>query len=59
MKHLQADLEQMMREYAKMKELSLEQQNVIIGLEQTYQDLKEQHVVAHIEFEREKQNVTA
>ncbi len=48
-----------MREYAKMKELSLEQQNVIIGLEQTYQDLKEQHVVAHIEFEREKQNVTA
>ncbi len=49
----------MMWDYAKMKELSLEQQNVIIGLEQTYQDLKKQHVVAHIEFEREKQNVTA
>jgi hypothetical protein len=41
----------MTQDYAKMEESSLEQQSV--SLEQTYQDLKEQQVVAHIEFERE------
>jgi len=41
-----------------MEESSLEQHGVIIGLEQTCQDLKEQHVATHIEFDREKQSLT-
>ncbi len=51
---LQANLERMTRDYAKM-ESNLEQ-GIIIGLEQTCQDLREQHVVAHIKFDREKQS---
>ncbi len=47
----------MTRNYAKMEESSLEQHGIIIGLEQTYQDLKEQQVVAHIEFDKEKQSL--
>jgi hypothetical protein len=39
-----------------MEESNSEQQGIIIGLEHTCQDLKE-HVVAHIKFEREKQNL--
>jgi hypothetical protein len=46
----------MMRDYTKMEEYSMQQQIIITGLEQTCQDLKEQHVVTHIEFEREKIN---
>ncbi len=46
-------------DYAKMEESDLEQDGIIIGLEQTCQDLKEQDVVAHIEFKREKQSLTA
>jgi uncharacterized protein YeeX (DUF496 family) len=45
-----------MQDYAKMEESNLEQQGIITSLEQTYQDLIERHVVAHIEFEREKQS---
>jgi hypothetical protein len=58
LKCLQANLEQMMRDYTKMEEYSMQQQIIITGLEQTCQDLKEQHVVTHIEFEREKQILT-
>jgi hypothetical protein len=57
--HFQVDLERMMQDYAKMEESSLEQQGIIIGLEHTYQDLKEQQIGAHIKFEREKQSLTA
>jgi hypothetical protein len=32
----------MTQDYAKMEEFNLEQENVRTGLEQTYQDLKEQ-----------------
>ncbi len=35
-------------DYAKMEESNLEQDGIIISLEQTCQDLKEQDVVAHI-----------
>jgi hypothetical protein len=45
-------------DYAKMEESNLEQQGIIISLEQTYQDLREQHVATRIEFEREKQSLT-
>jgi len=48
-----------MQDYAKMEESNLEQQGIITSLEQTCQDLIEWHVVAHIEFEREKQSLTA
>jgi hypothetical protein len=44
--------------YAKMKEFNLEQQCIITDLECTYQDLKEQHVATHIEFDKEKQSFT-
>jgi hypothetical protein len=33
----------------------MQQQNTITGLEQTFQKLKEQHVVSHIKFKKEKQ----
>jgi hypothetical protein len=36
----------------------MQQQIIITDLEQTCQDLKEQQVVTHIEFEREKQILT-
>jgi hypothetical protein len=49
----------MIRYYAKMEESSLEQHGIIIGLEQTCQDFREQHVVAHIEFYKQKQSLTA
>ncbi len=48
----------MTRDYAKMEESNLEQHGIIIDLEQTYQDLKDQQVTAHIKFDREKQNLT-
>ncbi len=38
---LQADLERMTRDYAKMEESSLEQHGIITRLEHTYQDLRE------------------
>ncbi len=41
-------------DYNKMEESNMQKQNIIIGLEQTYQELREQQVVAHIEFEMEK-----
>ncbi len=48
----------MTRNYAKMEESNLEQ-GIITSLEHTCQDLKEQHVVVHIEFDREKQKLIA
>ncbi len=54
MNHLQIDLEWMTQNYAKMEDSNLEQQGIIIDLEQSCQDLKEQQVVVHIEFDREK-----
>ncbi len=36
----------------------MQQQNTITGLKQTYQKLREQQVVVHIEFEKEKQTMT-
>ncbi len=45
-----------MHDYSKMEKSNM-QQGVIIKLEQTYQDLKEQQVVVHIKVEREKQNL--
>jgi hypothetical protein len=46
----------MTKNYAKMEESNFEQQGIIIGLDRTCQDFKEQHVVAHIEFDKEKQS---
>jgi hypothetical protein len=43
-----------MWDYNKTEESNMQQQNIIIGLEQTYQELREQQIVAHIEFEKEK-----
>jgi hypothetical protein len=48
----------MMQDYAKMEESSLEQQSIIIDLEHTYQDFKEEQVGAHIESDKEKQSFT-
>jgi hypothetical protein len=42
-----------------MEESSLEQHGIITSLEQTCQDLKEQQVVAYIEFDKEKQSLIA
>ncbi len=39
-------------------ESNLEQHGIIIGLEQTCQDFREQQLVAHIEFDKEKQSLT-
>jgi uncharacterized membrane-anchored protein len=55
---LQAYLEGFTWDYAKMEESSLEQQNIITGLECTCQDFKEQHVAIHIKFDKEKQSLT-
>jgi hypothetical protein len=52
----QVGFKQMMQDYAKTEEFILEQQGIITSLEQTYQHLKEQHVVTHIEFDRDKQS---
>jgi hypothetical protein len=49
----------MTQNYAKMEESNLEQHGIIIGLEQTYQDLREQDVTAHIKFDRGKQSLIA
>jgi hypothetical protein len=57
--HLQAYLEQMTQDYAKMEEYSLEQQDIITSLEHTCQNVKEQQVATHIEFDKEKQTLTA
>ncbi len=59
MNNLQVDLKRMMQDYAKMEESNLEQQGIITSLEQTYQNCRKQHVVAHIEFDKEKQSFTA
>jgi hypothetical protein len=37
-----------------MEESNLEQHGIITSLEQTYEDLREQQVVAHIKIDREK-----
>jgi hypothetical protein len=37
-----------------MEESNMQQYSTIIGLEQTCQELKEQQIVAHINFEKEK-----
>jgi hypothetical protein len=42
LERLQANLEQLTQDYTKMEESSMQQQIIITGLEQTYQDLKEQ-----------------
>jgi len=47
----------MTHDYTKIEESNLEQ-GIIIDLEQTCQDFREQQVATHIEFEREKQNLT-
>ncbi len=47
MKHLQSEHECMTRDYNKMEQSSMEQQNIIIGLEQICQELKEQHDCQH------------
>ncbi len=43
-----------MQDYNKMEESSMQQQNAIIGFEQTYQELMEQHVTNHIKLGKEK-----
>ncbi len=42
-----------------MEESSLEQHGIMTSLEKTCQDFREHHGVAHIEFDREKQSLTA
>ncbi len=49
----------MMRKYAKMEEFNFKKQGIITGLECTCQDFKEQQLVVHIEFDKEKQSLTA
>jgi uncharacterized protein YeeX (DUF496 family) len=49
----------MTQDYAKMEESNLEQQGIITSLDQTYQNHREQQVVGHIEFDREKQSLIA
>jgi hypothetical protein len=44
----------MTRDYNEIEEFTMQQYSTIIGLEQTCQELKEQQVVAHINFEKEK-----
>jgi hypothetical protein len=39
-----------------MEESSLEQQGIITSLKHTCQDLREQHLAAHVEFNKEKQS---
>jgi len=48
----------MTQDYAKMEECTLEQHGIITSLEQTYQDFKEQQIIAHIKFDKEKQSLT-
>jgi hypothetical protein len=55
----QVHLEGMMRKYAKMEEFNFKKQGIITGLECTCQDFKEQQLVVHIEFDKEKQSLTA
>jgi uncharacterized protein YeeX (DUF496 family) len=47
-----------MWDYNKMEQSNMEYQNTIIGLEQTYQEFKEQHVVTNTEFEKQTQALT-
>ncbi len=44
-----------MQDYNKMEQSSMEQQNIIISLEQICQEFEEQHVIANIKFEKQKQ----
>ncbi len=44
-----------MRDYNKMEESNMQQQNTITCLEQTFQKFREQHVVSHIKFKKENQ----
>ncbi len=48
----------MTQDYNKMEESNMQQYSAITGLEQTCQELREQQVVAHIKFEKEKQTFT-
>jgi uncharacterized coiled-coil DUF342 family protein len=41
LKHFQTDFEGMTRDYKKIEEFSMQQQNTITALEQTYQEFKE------------------
>jgi hypothetical protein len=41
-----------------MEESNLEQHGIITGLEHTCQDLKGQHVLANIKFDRKKKGLT-
>jgi hypothetical protein len=43
-------------DYNKMEEFNMQQQITITNLEQTCQEPKEQQVVAHIKFKKEKIN---
>jgi hypothetical protein len=56
---LQANLEQMTQDLAKMEESSLEQHGIITSLKHTCQDVKEQQIATHIKFDKEKQTITA
>ncbi len=49
----------MTKDYANMEQSNLEQQGIIIDFERTCQDLREQQVVAYIEFDKEKQSLIA
>jgi hypothetical protein len=46
-------------DYAINEKSSLEQHGIITSLEHTCQDFSEQHLVVHMEFDREKQNLIA
>jgi len=46
-------------EYDKMEEFNMQQKITITSLEQTCQELKEQQIVAHIKFEKEKKTLIA
>jgi len=58
LKFFQIEFEQMTQDYNKMEESNMQQYSAITGLEQTCQELREQQVVAHIKFEKEKQTFT-
>jgi hypothetical protein len=49
----------MTQDLAKMEESSLEQHGIITSLKHTCQDVKEQQIATHIEFDKEKQTLTA
>jgi hypothetical protein len=49
----------MTQDYNKMEESSMQQQSTITSWEQLCQKLREQQVVVHMKFEKEKQTLTA